>query len=86
VRVVQGAASKRVAAIEVEQAGRKWDLPIDSACGAFVVGIEAPEPAIVRAIGPDGHVLHSADGSPEETDAELQAIMRRLMRRPADAG
>lgn len=62
VRVAEGAASKRVAAIEVEQAGRKWLHPIESPCGAFVVGVESPEPATLEALDQQGQPLYDADG------------------------
>ena len=52
-----GAASQRVAAIEVEQAGRKWLVTIDSPCGAFVVGVESVEPATLRAVDEYGDAL-----------------------------
>jgi hypothetical protein len=62
VRVVSGAASKRVAGIEVEQAGRKWLHPIESQCGAFVVGVESPESATLQALDQHGQPLYDADG------------------------
>jgi hypothetical protein len=36
VRAVRGAASKRVSAIELEQAGRRWSLPVESPCGCVL--------------------------------------------------
>jgi hypothetical protein len=62
IRAVRGAASKRVSAIEVEEAGRSWSLPIDSPCGAFVVGIESPAPATVHAIDEQGGRCVTPDG------------------------
>jgi hypothetical protein len=61
VRAVQGAASEQVAGIEVEQAGRTWTVPVGSPCGAFVVGVELPGPASVRAVGADGRVLRGSE-------------------------
>jgi hypothetical protein len=66
VRAVRGAASKRVSAIEVEQAGRRRSLPVESPCGAFVVGIESQEPAVVRALDEHGRALIDAAGAPAE--------------------
>jgi hypothetical protein len=54
VRAVRGAASMAVSAIEVEQGGRKRSYRVDSPCGAFVVGIESPEPARLRAVDERG--------------------------------
>jgi hypothetical protein len=68
VRAVEGAASKQVAAIEVEQAGRKWTVAIDSPCGAFVVGIESPGPASVRAVDEHGRMLRESRGRPAAID------------------
>jgi hypothetical protein len=64
VRVAEGAASKRVAGIEVEHAGRKWLYPIESPCGAFVVGVESPEPATLQALDYRRQPLCDADGKP----------------------
>ena len=57
VRAIVGAASARVAAIEVEQGGRKWEVPIESPCGAFIVGLEQPGPATLGVLGHDGSHL-----------------------------
>jgi hypothetical protein len=57
VRVIEGAASMRVAAIEVEHAGRRWTVPIDSPAGAFLVGIEGRGPAALRALDASGATL-----------------------------
>jgi hypothetical protein len=65
VRVVRGAASAQVAAIGVEQDGRRWTVPIESACGAFLVGLERPGPVMFRALDRDGEPLPDADGVTE---------------------
>jgi hypothetical protein len=67
VRAVEGAASMLVAAIEVEHDDRRWTVPIESPCGAFIVGIEGKGPATLRAIGHDGRPLADADGATERT-------------------
>jgi hypothetical protein len=59
VRVVAGAASTNVAGIEVEQAEGLWSVPIDSPCGAFVVGIESGGPGTLRALDEGGSVLRA---------------------------
>jgi hypothetical protein len=64
VRVAEGAASSRVAAIEVQQGGRKWLHPIESPCGAFAVGVESAEPATLQAVDDQGEPLYDADGQP----------------------
>jgi hypothetical protein len=65
VRTVVGAASMPVAAIEVEQAGRSWRAPIDSPCGAFIVGLEQSGPATLRVLDREGQPLADADGVTE---------------------
>ena len=63
VLAVRGAASARVAAIRVEQAGRVSLLPVDSPCGAVVVGVYAGAgPATLEPVGPDAEVLVGEDG------------------------
>jgi hypothetical protein len=57
VRAVLGAASTQVVAIEVEHAGRRWTVPIESPAGAFVVGIEGRGPATLRALDANGEAL-----------------------------
>jgi hypothetical protein len=57
VRACLGAASTEAAAIEVQHAGRAWTVPIDSPCGAFIVGLEAPGPATMRALDRNGRPL-----------------------------
>ena len=66
VRAVLGAASTPVAAIEVEQDGRSWTVPIESPCGAFIVGLEDPATATLRVLGHDGQQLAGADGATEK--------------------
>jgi hypothetical protein len=76
VRAVKGAASLEVAAIGVEQGGRNWQVPIDSPCGAFVIGIEDPAPVILRALGADGQPLRGEGASwplPALDDEDLLA-------------
>jgi hypothetical protein len=65
VRALLGAASEQVAAIEVEHGGRTWEVPIESPCGAFIVGVEGPGPATLRVLGHDGQPLPDADGATE---------------------
>ena len=67
VRAVLGAASRQVAAIAVEQDGHNWTVPIESACGAFIVGLE--EPAVVRlsVLDRHGRRLADAEGNTERT-------------------
>jgi hypothetical protein len=65
VRALRGAASSRVAAIEVEQRGRTWTVPIESPCGAFIVGLESPGPATLRVLDRDGQPLADATGETE---------------------
>jgi hypothetical protein len=65
VRALLGAASEQVAAIQVEHEGRTWTVPIESPCGAFIVGVESPGPATLRVIGHDGQPLADADGATE---------------------
>jgi hypothetical protein len=67
VRAIVGAASQKVAAIEVERAGRSWTVPVESSCGAFIVGIEGPGVATLRPLGHDGRPLPDADGATERT-------------------
>ena len=57
VRAQAGAAAWRVAAIQVEQAGRTWSVPVDSPCGAFIVVMESLEPARLCAVDERGEVL-----------------------------
>ena len=70
-RALRGVASTQVQAIEVEQGDRRWRVPIDSPCGAFLVGLEQRGPATVRALGHDGRPLADADGRTEHTAASL---------------
>jgi hypothetical protein len=70
-RVLRGVASTRVRAIEVEQGNRRWEIPIDSPCGAFLVGLEQPGPAKIRVLGHGGRPLADADGQTEHTAASL---------------
>jgi hypothetical protein len=63
VRVVRGAASAVVASIEVEQDGRKWQVPVESPCGAFLVGLEHSERAVLQPIGSDGASLRGTRGA-----------------------
>jgi hypothetical protein len=70
-RVLRGVASTRVRTIEVEQENRRWEVPIDSPCGAFLVGLEQRGPATVRVLGHDGRPLADADGHTEHTAASL---------------
>jgi hypothetical protein len=60
VRAVKGAASLQVGSIGVEQEGRRWQVPIESA-GAFIVGLEDPAPATLRALDHDGGPLLERD-------------------------
>jgi hypothetical protein len=53
----------QVAAIAVKHGGRTWTVPIESACGAFIVGLEAPGPATLRVLDHDDRPLANADGS-----------------------
>ena len=64
-RALLGAASAQVAAIEVAHAGKTWTVPIESPCGAFIVGLEAPGPATLRVLDHDGRPLADADGATE---------------------
>jgi hypothetical protein len=64
-RALLGAAAKQVAAIEVEHEGRTWTVAIESPCGAFIVGLEAPGPATLRVLGHDGRLLPDAEGATE---------------------
>ncbi len=58
VLAARGAASARVAAIRVEQAGRVSTLPVDSPCGAVVVGVETGNGlATLEPVDADGKVL-----------------------------
>ena len=57
VRAVLGAASMRVGAIGVEHGGRSWTVPIESPCGAFIVGIEGPGVATLQPLDRDGRPL-----------------------------
>jgi hypothetical protein len=52
-RWVLGIAPERVAAIEVERAGERLRLPIDSPVGAFVIGIEGPGQATMQPLDAD---------------------------------
>jgi hypothetical protein len=52
-RWVLGIAPERVAAIEVERAGERLRLPIDSPVGAFVIGIEGPGQATLQPLDAD---------------------------------
>jgi hypothetical protein len=70
-RVLRGLASEQVHAIEVEQGDRCWEVPIDSPCGAFLIGLEQRGPATVRVLGHDGRPLADADGQSEHTAASL---------------
>jgi hypothetical protein len=45
-------------------------------CGAFVVGIESPESAAVRAVDEQGCVLHEADD--ERAEIAVCAESRRI--------
>jgi hypothetical protein len=54
-----------VAAIEVEQDGRSWSVPIESPCGAFILLIEQPGPATLRVLDAEGRRLEDADGATE---------------------
>jgi hypothetical protein len=65
VRALLGAASAQVDAIEVEHGGRRWTVPIESPCGAFIVGLESPGRATLRALDRDGRPLPDADGATE---------------------
>jgi hypothetical protein len=65
VRAIRGAASKNVAAIEVEQDGLTWTVPIESPCGAFVVLLETPGPVTLRVLDAGGRRLEDADGATE---------------------
>jgi hypothetical protein len=56
-RAILGAASTQVTAIEVDHGGRSWRQPIDSPAGAFVIGIEGPGPATLRALDASGASL-----------------------------
>jgi hypothetical protein len=67
VRAVRGVAAMQVAAIEVEQDHRKWTIPIESPCGAFIVGLEHRGPATVRALDHHGEPLPDADGVTEHS-------------------
>jgi hypothetical protein len=71
VRLMRGVASRQVAAIEVEQAGQRSSVPIDSPCGAFIVGLEQRGPATIRVIGHDGLPLPDGDGMTEHPVASL---------------
>lgn len=66
VRVIRGAASKLVAGLEVEYQGRTSIVPINSPCGAFIVGFESPGVARVTAVDADGRPVINRDGAPEE--------------------
>jgi hypothetical protein len=68
---MRGVASRQVAAIEVEQAGQRSSVPIDSPCGAFIVGLEQRGPATIRVIGHDGLPLPDGDGMTEHPVASL---------------
>jgi hypothetical protein len=54
---VRGAAAATVAAIEVEHEGERWQVPVDSPTGAFVVGVENPREPILRAVDDAGRPL-----------------------------
>jgi hypothetical protein len=71
VRLLRGVAACQVAAIEVEQAGQRSSVPIDSQCGAFIVGLEQRGPATIRVLGQDGRPLPDADGVTEHPAAAL---------------
>jgi hypothetical protein len=67
VRAVVGAASAQVAAIGVAQDGREWTVPIESACGAFIVGIESAALVTVHMLDGEGRRLTDGDGATERT-------------------
>jgi hypothetical protein len=64
VRAQAGAAARRVAAIQVEQAGRTWSVPVDSPCGAFIVVMESLAPARLCAVDERGEAVLERPGVP----------------------
>ena len=80
VRVAEGAASSRVAAIEVQQGGRKWLHPIESPCGAFAVGVESAEPATLQAVATKASPFTTRTASPVGTRSGLSPAMEAYQR------